>query len=215
MASGHSWPLLPPMSLQNPEPSSPSVASSTTSGIGIEAGHAEAAEGSSTDLLFPLVYRELHALAAAQMTRERGDHTLQPTALVHEVYVRLSAKGERHWRDRQHFLAVASRAIRRVLVNHAHAHRAQRRGGGAQRVTLHEGLLPFGDGSVDLCALDEALAKLEAVDERQGRMVELRFFGGLSIDGIAELIGVSPRTVDDEWAMARGFLRECLGRAGS
>ena len=168
----------------------------------------------NTDRLFPLVYRELHAVAAACMTRERRGHTLQPTALVHEVYVRLSGKGDRPWRDRHHFVAVASLAIRRVLVNHAHAHHAQRRGGGAQRVTLHEGLLRDQEDEIDLCALDEALAKLEEVDERQCRIVELRFFGGLSIDSVAEVIGVSARTVDGEWAMARAFLREELRRDG-
>lgn len=168
----------------------------------------------NTDRLFPLVYRELHAVAAACMARERRGHTLQPTALVHEVYVRLSGSGDRPWRDRHHFVAVASRAIRRVLVNHAHAHLAQRRGGGAQRVTLHEGLLRDQEDEIDLCTLDEALVKLENVDERQGRIVELRFFGGLSIDGVAEVIGVSPRTVDGEWAMARAFLREELRRDG-
>ena len=180
--------------------------------------------------LFELVYRELHALAQRHLRRERCDHTLQPTALVHEVYLRFARQRQDRWQSRGQFVAVASQMIRRVLVNHAKARGADRRGGDRRRVSFEEA--PGADASgtaqsawvaptgtpargLDLLALDEALEKLERLDARQGRIVELRFFGGLEIDEIAKVVGVSPRTVDGEWALARAWLRAELRRGSA
>lgn len=169
--------------------------------------------GPTTSALFALLYQELHALAQAHLRRERPWHTLQATAIVHEAYVQLSRGGERPWRERDHFLATAARAIRRVLVNHAEAHKAQKRGGGGPRISLDDaGDVATPGSDVDLLALEEALARLEQLDARQSRIVELRFFGGLAIDEIARLLGVSPRTVDGDWAMARAWLQHELRR---
>lgn len=162
---------------------------------------------STTSALFALLYQELHTLAQNHLRRERPWHTLQATALVHEAYVQLSRGGERPWRERDHFLATAARAIRRVLVNHAEAHKAQKRGGGGPRISLDDTPdLAAAGQEVDVLALEEALERLERLDPRQSRIVELRFFGGLAIDEIARLLGVSPRTVDGDWAMARAWL---------
>lgn len=162
---------------------------------------------STTSALFALLYQELHALAQQYLRRERPWHTLQATALVHEAYVQLSRGGDRPWRERDHFLATAARAIRRVLVNHAEAHKAQKRGGGGPRISLEDAPdLAEPGREVDVLALEEALERLERLDPRQSRIVELRFFGGLAIDEIARLLGVSPRTVDGDWAMARAWL---------
>jgi RNA polymerase sigma factor (TIGR02999 family) len=172
-------------------------------------------DDANTSALFRLLYQELHALAQGYLRRERPWHTLQATAIVHEAYVALSRGGERPWRERDHFLATAARAIRHVLVNHAEAHKAQKRGGGGPRVSLDEAPEQATPTSgVDVLALEEALARLERLDPRQSRIVELRFFGGLSVDEIARLLGVSPRTVDGDWAMARAWLRAELGRDG-
>jgi len=163
---------------------------------------------STTSALFTLLYQELHALAQGYLRRERPWHTLQATAIVHEAFVQLSRGGERPWRERDHFLATAARAIRRVLVNHAEAHKAKKRGGGGPRISLDEAGDVASEGTtVDVLALEEALARLERLDARQCRIVELRFFGGLSIDEIARLLDVSPRTVDGDWAMARAWLQ--------
>jgi len=172
-------------------------------------------DANTTTALFRLLYQELHALAQSQLRHERPWHTLQATALVHEAYMALSRGGERPWRERDHFLATAARAIRRVLVNHAEAHKAQKRGGGGPRISLDEAPEAAArSSSVDLLALEEALGRLERLDARQCRIVELRFFGGLAVDEIARLLGVSPRTVDGDWAMARAWLRAELGDGG-
>jgi RNA polymerase sigma factor (TIGR02999 family) len=169
----------------------------------------------TTSALFALLYQELHALAQGYLRRERPWHTLQATALVHEAYVQLSRGGERPWQERDHFLATAACAIRRVLVNHAEAHRSQKRGGGAPKVSLDDAVeLAAPKTTVDVLALDEALARLEQLDARQCRIVELRFFGGLAIDEIARLLGVSARTVDGDWAMAKAWLQAELGPGG-
>lgn len=175
---------------------------------------ADAADG-STSSLFQRLYQELHALARVHMARERPWHTLQATALLHEVYLHLTRGGDREWRERDHFFATAARAIRRVLVNHAEARGAAKRGGGAQRISLDDSLQggaePAAAGdTVDVLALDEALQRLEAIDPRQCRVVELRFFAGLSVDDTARILGVSPRTVDGDWAMARAWLQQSL-----
>ena len=164
-----------------------------------------------SDQLMALVYDELRALAAAYMKGERAGHTLQPTALVHEAYMRLAGLEKINWKDKTHFHAAAAGAIRRVLVDHARGKRAAKRGGGRERITISgvEGM--HGASQVDLLALEEAMAKLTGLDERKARVVELRFFGGLTIDETARTIGVSTTTVEDDWAFARAWLRSRLG----
>lgn len=169
----------------------------------MQAGHPSAAEQ-----LLPLVYEELRALADSYFRQERPNHTLQPTALVHEAYLRLIGS-DVHWQGRAHFVAVAANAMRRILINHAEKFRAIKRGGRAHTITLSENT-PVPDaaefGAVDLLALDEAMTQLEQLDERQCRVVELRFFGGLSVEHTAEILGVSERTVKLDWQMARAWL---------
>ena len=172
------------------------------------AGHEEAAAR-----LFPIVYDELRRLAASALRRERADHTLQPTALVHEAFLRLVDVPDAQWHDRGHFVAVAARAMRRVLVDHARGRNALKRGSAEVRVPIDDVDVPSGQaGDVDLVALDDALGRLAAVDERQARIVELRFFGGLTVEETAALIGSSPRTVKRDWHMARAWLRRELAR---
>jgi RNA polymerase sigma factor (TIGR02999 family) len=165
-------------------------------------GHASAA----SDLL-PLVYDELRALAGAYFRRQVGDLTLQPTALVHEAYAKISGWTDR-WESRAQFLAVAAKAMRQVLADHARSRRAAKRGGDRARVTL-SGLAtpPTEPAPVDLIALDEALAKLSDLSPRQGQIVELRFLAGLDEAEIAHVLGVTSRTVQREWRVARAFLR--------
>jgi RNA polymerase sigma-70 factor, ECF subfamily len=170
----------------------------------------------TTSALFALLYQELHSLAEGYLRRERPWHTLQATALVHEAWLHLTRDGERPWQHRDHFVATAARAIRRVLVNHAEAHRAVKRGGGALRISLDDADELAADApAVDMLALDEALQRLERLDARQCRVVELRFFGGLSIEEIARVLAVSPRTIDGDWAMARAWLQVELASGGS
>jgi RNA polymerase sigma factor (TIGR02999 family) len=180
--------------------------------------------------LLPLVYDELRRLAGSYMRQERLDHTLQPTALVHEAYMRMidpagtQGGGQQVWKNRAHFIGVAAKAMRRVLVDHARGHNAAKRGGrgayggGArvwERVTLDEAIKCGEAGNTELLELDEALEKLAAVDPRGARVVELRFFGGLTIAETAEVLGVADSTVEDDWAMARAWLgRELAGRGG-
>ncbi len=160
--------------------------------------------------LFPLVYDELRRLAASALRRERQAHTLQPTALVHEVFLRM-VDGTGRWQDRTHFVAIAARAMRRVLVDHARARNAIKRGGGELRVSLDDiELAADAATDVDLVALDAALGRLAALDERQARIVELRFFGGLTVEETAALIGASDRTVKRDWQMARAWLKREL-----
>jgi len=168
---------------------------------------------SNSDHLFNLVGDELHAIAEAYLRRERAEHTLQPTALVHEAYLRLVDTTAIQGGDRNRFLSIAARAMRRVLVDHARRHQAARRGGGGgQRVTLHPDLETAGTKDVDILELHGALERFSAVDERAARVVEMRFFAGLSIDETAEALGVSDRTVDNDWYVARAWLmRELSG----
>lgn len=165
--------------------------------------------GAETELL-PLVYAELRRVAAGYMRRERPGHTLQATALVHEAYIQLVDQTRVTWRNRAHFFAVAAQIMRRILVDHARAHRAQKRGGDARKLTLEEAIGVFGARDVALEALDDALSTLAQLDPRQGRIVELRFFGGLTIDETAEVLGVSAPTVEREWRMARAWLHSQL-----
>jgi RNA polymerase sigma factor (TIGR02999 family) len=156
--------------------------------------------------LTPLVYDELRRLAAHHLRRERPDHTLQPTALVHEAYLRLVDQTQVRWQNRAHFFGIAAHLMRQILVNHALAHHAAKRGGTALKLTLEEAAsVPKGQ-DVDLVALDEALTRLAALDPQQGRVVELRFFGGLTIEETAEVLRISPATVKREWTLAKAWL---------
>ena len=162
----------------------------------------------------PLVYDELRRRAGSYLRGERPDHTLQPTALVHEAYVKLVNQREAKWKDRAHFCAVAAEAMRRILIDHARKHRAARRGGGGQRVTLCDAIGDPRSMEVDVIDLDDALTRLRELHERQSRVVELRFFGGLSVEEIAEILEVSPRTVKGDWRVARAWLQTRLVEEG-
>lgn len=157
--------------------------------------------------LLPIVYEELRALAACYLRRERGEHTLQPTALVHEAFVRLVDQVRIEWRDRAHFFRTAAQAMRRVLVDHARARDAAKRGGGCRRVVLDDEVAPQARPQVDLLELDDLLTRLAALNERHAQVIELRFFGGMTIDETAAALGVSTTTVEDDWAVARAWLR--------
>jgi len=161
--------------------------------------------------IFALVYDELHRTARSLMARERVDHTLQPTALVHEAYIRLVDTGGSGAADRAHFLGIAARCMRQILVDHARSHRAEKRGGDQQRVTLVEELITDEGRELELLLLDDALRRLTELDERGAKVAEMRLFGGMTIDEIAEALGVSKRTVDGDWAAARRWLARELG----
>ena len=168
----------------------------------------------SLDSLLPLVYQELRRLAAAYIRRERPGYTLQPTALVNEAYLRLLKDDPARWQNRAHFCAIAAHSMRQILIERARARDAQKRGGARARVTLDEALVAGGERSIDLVALDEALRRLAAVDPEQARLVELRFFGGLTVEETAEAMNVSPATVKRHWTVARAWLaRELKGLA--
>jgi RNA polymerase sigma factor (TIGR02999 family) len=164
--------------------------------------------------LFSIVYDELRQVAAAALRRERPEHTLQPTALVHETFLRLADDSAVWWQNRTHFLAIASKVMRRILVEHARGRNAQKRGSGEVKRSLDDidVAMPSVAGDVDLVALDEALARLAALDARQARIVELRFFGGLTVEETATVIGSSPRTVKRDWQVARAWLRREMAR---
>jgi RNA polymerase sigma factor (TIGR02999 family) len=160
----------------------------------------------AADSLLELVYKELRKLAASYLQRQRPDHTLQPTALVHEAYLKLIDTSEVNWQDRAHFFAVAAQTMRNILVDHARAVAADKRGGAAQKIALDEAAGFSKNEDIDLIDLDEALRQLARQDELQSRIIELRFFGGLTIEETAEVLKISPATVKREWAMARAWL---------
>jgi RNA polymerase sigma factor (TIGR02999 family) len=164
------------------------------------------------DRLIPLVYPELRRLAARYLRGERRDHTLEATALVHEAYLRLAGGTTPEWRDRVHFYAVSSRLMRRILVDHARARLAGKRGGGLHRAALDLPELVAHDRAAELVALDDALAALAAFDRRKARVLELRFFGGLSVEEAAAVLGLSTSTVVFETRLARAWLRREMGR---
>ena len=159
--------------------------------------------------LFAIVYDDLRRLAASALRHERSDHTLQPTALVHEAYLRLADEPDGQWENQSHFFAVAARAMRRILVDHARGRHAKKRGSGVARFPIDEveAATATDDGELDLVILDQALARLSELDPRQGRIVELRFFGGLSVEETAIVVGASQRTVKRDWQMARAWLK--------
>jgi RNA polymerase sigma factor (TIGR02999 family) len=163
------------------------------------------------DRLMAVVYEDLRRQAARCLRRERPDHTLQTTALVHEAYMRLVDQRRVEWQDRAHFFAIAARVMRQVLVDHARRRNADKRGGAEDALPLDEALaVGAEEPPVDLVALDEALGRLEALSARQARVVELRYFGGLSVEETAEVLGVSPATVKNDWAASRAWLRRQL-----
>ena len=162
--------------------------------------------GRSVDSLLPLVYQELRRLAASYLRREKPGQTLQPTALVNEAYLRLLKDRPDRWQNRAHFCAIAAHAMRQILIERARARHAQKRGGARARVTLDDALAAGGERSIDLLALDEALERLAQLDPEQARLIELRFFGGLTVEETADAMDISPATVKRHWAVARAWL---------
>ena len=170
------------------------------------------------DALLPLVYDELHALAKSYMRHERHGHTLQTTALVHEAYMRLVDQSRVDWRGRTHFIAFASKVMRNLLIDHARRRASAKHGGDKRRVTLCEEVSPFKNRDLDsdqLLALNDALERLAEEDETAAQIVELRFFGGLKVDEVAALLGVSKRTVEGHWTHARAWLSRELSRTAA
>jgi RNA polymerase sigma-70 factor, ECF subfamily len=165
--------------------------------------------------LMPIVYDELRRLAAGYLRRERPGQTIQATALVHEAYLRLVAEQAHHWQNRTHFLAIAALSMRQILVQRARRRHAAKRGGDPERITLDDHLLATpGSTAIDVLALDEALARLAVLDAQQARIVELRYFGGLTIEEIAETLDISPATVKRHWTLARAWLKRELSSPG-
>jgi RNA polymerase sigma factor (TIGR02999 family) len=158
------------------------------------------------------IYNELRKLAAAKMRLERGGHTLQPTALVHEAYMRLAEQPGSIWKDRSRIMGLAAHAMRHILVDYARAHAAEKRGDGALQVTLDEDMLSSDSTLVDVIAVDDALNRLSEFDPRKARILELHFFGGLTFDEIAVELDISERTIKRDWKMARAWLRQQLGQ---
>jgi RNA polymerase sigma-70 factor (ECF subfamily) len=174
---------------------------------------AKAGKAAALDALLPLVYQELRRVAGAYVRRERPGHTLQATGLVHEAYLRLMRDKHVSWENRAHFCAIAANAMRQILVERARARGAAKRGGAWARLTLDEGTTAAPVAAVDVEALDQALERLAERDPDQARLVELRYFGGLTIEETAEVLGVSPATVKRSWMVARAWLKKELGDA--
>lgn len=166
------------------------------------------------DSLMAAIYEDMRRLAHAHLSAERANHTLQPTALVHEAYLRLVNQHSAEWTDRLHFFSLASRIIRRILIDHARERKALKRGGAERPVSIHDHDAITPERDIDLLALDEALRELAEIDERQARVVELRFFGGCTVEEIAELLAVGKRTVDRDWLAAKAWLFCRLDEAG-
>lgn len=163
--------------------------------------------------LLPLIYDELHKRAAAYLRRERPNHTLQPTALVHEAYLKLIDQRKDNWESRSHFFAIAAQAMRRILVDHAKNRHRQKRGGSVEDLPLEDALLAAAEESnVDVIALNDAMAKLAKIDPQQERIVELRYFGGLSLDEAAHVLGISRATAARDWQVAKAWLHREISR---
>jgi RNA polymerase sigma factor (TIGR02999 family) len=165
--------------------------------------------------LFAVVYDELRALAGSYFRRQPADHTLQPTALVHEAFIKLVGQTRTEWQNRAHFLAVAARAMRSVLADHARRRATAKRGGQMCRLTLDEAVTPITDTNPELADLEEALQRLSALNARQSQIVELRFFGGMTVEEVAHVLGLSDYTVESDWRMARAWIRRELTRGTS
>ena len=166
------------------------------------------------DKLTPLVYEELRRLAHHHMVRERPGHTLQTTAIVNEAYIHLINQRGVKWQNRAHFFGISSRLMRRILTGYARSRQCAKRGGGAHQVSLDEAMVVSEERVAEMAALDDALNSLARIDERKSRIVEMRFFGGLSIEETAEVLGVSPGTVMRDWTMAKAWLRREIGDEG-
>lgn len=164
----------------------------------------------AVDLLLPVIYDELRKLAANYLRRERPDHTLQPTALVHEAYIRLVDQTRVNWQNRAHFFGVAAQLMRRLLVDHARRHNAEKRGQNFQKISLDENIDKAGERSTMLLALDDALQALAQFDQQKARVVELRYFGGLSIEETADVMGVTPTTIKRHWRFAKAWLHGAM-----
>ena len=177
-------------------------------------GQWRAGDAHALDRLLPLVYQELHRLAAGYLKRERSEHTLQSTALVNEAYLRLAGPAAPAWRNRAHFFGVAANAMRQILVEHARAHHAAKRGGYAVKLSLDNALEIPVTVDVDLLALDDALQLLAQMDAQQAQIVELRFFGGLSVEDSADVLGISASTVKRDWTSARAWLYREINEPG-
>lgn len=173
-------------------------------------GELVAGDRSAAERLFPLLYDAFHELAGRYLKSERSGHTFSPTALVHEAYLKLVDQTRVQWQGKTHFFAIGAQAMRRILVDHARHRQRQKRGGGRDRIELDESVAISPQRDEDLIAVDEALGKLAQVDARQAAIVELRFFGGMSVAEVAEVLGVSKRTVEAEWTMVRAWLRREL-----
>jgi RNA polymerase sigma factor (TIGR02999 family) len=169
-------------------------------------------DAEALDRLVQAVYPELRNIASRYFRRERPDHTLQCTALINEAYLRLAGSGGKKWNDRAHFFGFAARVMRGILVDHARARSTDKRGGGAVSLTLSDGRVPTTAPDVDVLDLHSALEELDRLDPVQGRVVELRYFGGLSIEETAEVMGVSPSTVKREWVLAKTWIRRRMGQ---
>jgi RNA polymerase sigma-70 factor, ECF subfamily len=167
------------------------------------------------EMLVPLVYDELKRLARGYMRKERADHTLQTTALVHEAYLKLVKQQAVNWQGRSHFFGIAAQLMRRILIDHARGHMREKRGGVKEGIPLDEALVFSPEHSDELVKLDEALERLSKLDARQGRIVELRYFGGLSVEETAEFLGISPKTVKRDWSVAKAWLYGELRRANA
>ena len=172
-------------------------------------------DANAREALIPLVYEELRRLARSFLARQRSDHTLQSTALVHEAYMRLVGHTSVRFENRAHFFAVASQVMRRILVDHARRHNAAKRGGNNLTLVLDEAIASPAKSEIDVTALDDALCNLATLDPRQANIVEMRFFGGLSIDETSKVLGISPATVKREWTTARTWLFDEMTRKAS
>ena len=169
-------------------------------------------DAAATEVLLAIVYQELRSMAHRHMAREREGHTLQTTALVHEAYLRLIDQKATTWQNRSHFYGIAAQMMRRVLVDHARSRGSVKRGGALQRMELDEAMGVTEDRAAQAIALDEALTNLAAFDERKSKVVELKFFGGLAVAEVAEVLGVSVGTVERDWTLAKAWLRREMGR---
>src|SRR5271155_3266140 len=164
-------------------------------------------EDGAASKLIPVVYDELRRLAGSYMRRERVDHTLQPTALVHEAYLKLVEQRSVDWQSRAHFFGIAAQVMRRILIDHARGYLRDKRGGGQKPVPIDEALVFAPEQSMELVKIDQALEQLTKLDPRQAKIVELRFFGGLTVEQTADLLGISEKTVKRDWSMAKAWLR--------
>jgi RNA polymerase sigma-70 factor, ECF subfamily len=171
-------------------------------------------EESALEELMPLVYDELRVMAKRYMNSQPSGHTLQTTALIHEAYLKLAANKEKHWENRAHFFAVAAQAMRHILVDHARSHQAARRGGATEKISLEEAAFVSPERASEIVALDDALKSLERLDNRKSRVVELRYFGGLSVEETSSVLKISPETVLRDWRFAKTWLlRELTGQS--